>query len=154
MDDARGSAVAGHEDDLAFCSTIGLFRDVPADDLRTVLTLMKAERFAPGEIILKEGDVTNDFLIVRRGEVEVFVTKGAKHVHITKLGAGSYFGEMSVFDDYPRSTNIAALTEVVALRIDRDSFRAFLRGNAAALYQMCKVFSHRLRNTNTALARH
>lgn len=154
MDSATVTPPAGDQDDVAFFGSIGLFREVPADQLVTMMGLMKREHFAAGSIILKEGDATNDLLIVRAGEVEVFVIKKDERLHITNLGPGSYFGEMSVFDDYPRSANVSAITNVVALRIDRDAFRAFLRGNPAALYQMCAVFSHRLRNTNSALARH
>ena len=154
MHDMSAPPLAANDDDLAFYASIGLFSDVPADELRTIVALMKSECFEAGAVILKEGDATNDLLIVRSGKVEVFVNKGSEKVHITSLGAGSYFGEMSVFDDYPRSANVGAETTVTTLRIDRDAFRVFLRGNPTVLYQMCKVFSHRLRNTNTALARH
>lgn len=142
------------DDDTVFFRCIGLFSDVPVKELRVVRALMRKEQFAGGEVILREGEATNDLLIVRSGKVEVFVNKGTERRHITDLGAGSYFGEMSVFDDYPRSANVAAVTDVVTLRIDRDAFRGFLRANPSALYQMCAVFSHRLRNTNSALARH
>lgn len=154
MHDMNAPLLAANDDDMAFLAGIGLFQDVPGDELRTILALMKREQFEAGQVILTEGDASNDLLIVRSGKVEVFVNKGAQKVHITDLGPGSYFGEMSVFDDYPRSANVGACATVTTLRIDRDAFRAFLRGNPAALYQMCKVFSHRLRNTNSALARH
>jgi CRP-like cAMP-binding protein len=140
--------------DLEFLNTITLFRDVPQEELRNVLGMITPQTFAAGEIILKEGEATNDLLIVRRGKVEVFVSRGDQKVHITTLGPKSYFGEMSVFDDYPRSASVIAVTEVLACRIDRDSFRVFLKANPSALFQMCTVFSHRLRNTNSALAKH
>ena len=71
-----------------------------------------------------------------------------------QLGPQAYFGEMSVFDDYPRSANVRAVGDVRALRIDRDFLREFLRNNPAALFQICTVFSHRLRNANSSLVKH
>ena len=84
---------------------------------------MRHESFAAGAIILKDGDPTNDLLIVREGTVAVYVTKDDKKIEITRLGPMSYFGEMSVFDEYPRSANVEAVTDVVACRIERDTFR-------------------------------
>lgn len=141
-------------DDLAFLRSNALFRDVPDDQLRQVLNAATVERFQAGEVILLEGEATNDLLIVQEGTVEVYVTRAGENISIVKLGPQSYFGEMSVFDDYPRSANVRAITDVTALRIDRDFFRGFLKDNAATLYQICTVFSHRLRNTNSALTKH
>ncbi len=126
---------------------------MPVSERHEILNLVTSESFAAGDIILMEGEATNDLLIVRQGTVEVYVSKDGVRIPITTLGPTSYFGEMSVFDDYPRSANVAAVTDVVAFRIDRQSFRTFLKANPAVLFQMCTIFSHRLRNTNTALAK-
>ncbi|MHB1204350.1 MAG: cyclic nucleotide-binding domain-containing protein [Rhodospirillaceae bacterium] len=152
--DGFESTTLNNETDLAFFSGIALFRDVPHQDLQRIAAMVTHENFAAGDIILMEGEATNDLLIVREGTVEVYVSRDGQKISITKLGPTSYFGEMSVFDDYPRSAHVAAVTDVVTCRIDRDSFRAFLKANPAALFQMCTVFSHRLRNTNSALAKH
>lgn len=152
--DGFESATLNDDTDLAFFSGIALFRDVPQQDLQRIAAMVTHENFSAGEIILMEGEATNDLLIVREGAVEVYVSRDGHKISITKLGPTSYFGEMSVFDDYPRSAHVAAVTDVVTCRIDRDSFRAFLKANPAALFQMCTVFSHRLRNTNSALSKH
>jgi CRP-like cAMP-binding protein len=141
------------EDDLAFFNTVTLFREVPESELLAIRKIARYESFTAGQLILKEGDPTNDLLIVREGTVTVFVNRDGKKIEITQIGPTSYFGEMSVFDDYPRSANVEATTDVVACRIEREAFRAFVRANPAALFQMCTVFSHRLRNTNSALTK-
>jgi len=148
------SKPVGSNEDLAFFASVPLFRAVPENELLQIVSMTQVESFAAGEVILLEGEATNDLLIVRSGKIEVYVKRDDKKIPITELGAGSYFGEMSVFDDYPRSANVSAVTDVVAFRIDRDLFRTFLKANPTALFQMCTVFSHRLRNTNSALAKH
>ncbi len=140
--------------DLDFLNSVALFRHVPEQDLKSILAIAMVERFEPGEIVLIEGEATNDLIILREGTVEVYVSRGEEKIPITELGPKSYFGEMSVFDDYPRSANVRAVSAVTVLRVDRDSFRQLLHSNPAALFQMCTVFSHRLRNTNSALAKH
>jgi len=142
------------DDSLAFFGGVALFRDVPQSEIQKLAALATRENFYAGDVILMEGEATNDLLIVRTGKVQVYVKRGDQKIHITELGPMSYFGEMSVFDDYPRSANVGAVTDVVAYRIDRDDLRAFLKTNPLALFQMCTVFSHRLRNTNSALTKH
>lgn len=142
------------EEGLAFLSTVALFRDVPQNELQQLAALATREDFSAGEVILLEGEATNDLIIVRTGKVQVYVMRSNEKIHITELGPMSYFGEMSVFDDYPRSANVAAVTDVVCYRLDRDALRTFLKTNPGALFQMCTVFSHRLRNTNSALTKH
>jgi len=140
--------------DVAFFNSVGLFRDVPPRSLLQLLKVVRTVHFKAGDTIITQGDTTSDFLIVREGDVEVFVLRGADEVPITRLGPTSYFGEMAVFDSYPRSASVRALTDVTAFTISRDDFRQFLQSNATALFQMCTVFTHRLRNTNSALSKH
>jgi CRP-like cAMP-binding protein len=154
MNVMRSNIEIGREDDIAFLQSVALFRDVPERELLLIRQLIRYERFEAGTVILREGEPTNDFLIVREGDVGVFVLRDSQKFEITQLGPTSYFGEMSIFDDYPRSANVEALTDVIACRIDRNPFRMFLRTNPGALFQMCTVFSHRLRKTNSILAKH
>ena len=142
------------EDDLAFFKSVTLFYDVPDGELIEIRKIARYESFKAGEIILKGGEPTNDPLIVREGMVAVFVVRDSEKIEITQIGPRSYFGEMSIFDDYPRSANVEAATDVVACRIDRDALRHFIRTHPAALFQTCTVFSHRLRNTNSVLTKH
>jgi len=140
--------------DVAFLGTIALFRDISDHERRLVRHMMQPISFKAGDVILLEGDPTDDLMIVREGTVSVYVTRNGEKVEITQLGAGSYFGEMSIFDEYPRSANVSAVSDVVAYRIEKDVFRDFVRAYPSVLFQMCTVFSHRLRNTNSVLARH
>jgi CRP-like cAMP-binding protein len=142
-----------YDDGLTFLANVALFRAVPQPELEQLMSIAITEPFRAGEIILMEGEATNDLLIVRAGQVEVYVMRGGEKVPITTLGPTSYFGEMSVFDEYPRSAYVRAISDVTVYRFDRDSFRVFLKAHPETLYQMCTVFSHRLRNTNSALAK-
>ncbi len=139
--------------ELAFLGTIALFRDISDHERKLVAQMMQPIRFTAGQKILQEGDPTDDLVIVREGNVSVSVTRGGEEVEITKLGVGSYFGEMSIFDEYPRSANVTAVADVTAYRIENALFKDFVRAYPAVLFQMCTVFSHRLRNTNSVLAR-
>ncbi|TAK99048.1 MAG: cyclic nucleotide-binding domain-containing protein, partial [Rhodospirillaceae bacterium] len=111
--------------------------------------------FAAGSIIFEKDSLTSDFVIIQDGMVSVFIPSAGEGdaIELARLGRGSYFGEMAIFDDYPRSASTYAVTDVRVCLIGKDAFRSFLRFHPATLFQMCKVFSHRIRNTNSMLAK-
>ena len=150
---ATMDATVSVPDDLTFLAGLPLFRDVPAHELRILSRFMRRETFAPGKIVFRQDDPGFDLIVIREGTVCVFLTRDSERIDLAELGAGSYFGEMSLFDEYPRSANAEALTEVKVFRLDRPAFFSFVRNHPASLIQMCKIFSHRLRNTNSFLTK-
>ena len=49
--------------------------------------------------------------LVRKGELQVFVTQGSKEVNLAVVGAGGMIGEMALFDQKPRSASVRAKEE-------------------------------------------
>jgi CRP-like cAMP-binding protein len=140
-------------DDLSFLSTITLFRDIPNHDLRFLARLLRHQQYAAGEVIFEKDALTSDLVIIQDGTVSVYIPSAGQTLELARLGRGSYFGEMAIFDDYARSASTVAVTDVRVCLIGKDAFRSFLRFHPATLFQMCKVFSHRIRNTNSMLAK-
>ncbi|MBC7538161.1 MAG: cyclic nucleotide-binding domain-containing protein [Bacteriovorax sp.] len=51
----------------------------------------------------------NDLYIIQSGKVMVFVQKGSEIIPIAYLGKDEYIGELSFFDDEPRSASIMCM---------------------------------------------
>lgn len=49
-----------------------------------------------------------------------------KNLFVTELGPGSYFGEMSLVADIPRSATLTAKDRSVLLVLEREAFQSFL----------------------------
>jgi CRP-like cAMP-binding protein/Zn-dependent protease len=84
---------------------------------------------APGQEVLRQGQVGDAFYAVQSGQVEV-VGDGKR---VAVLGPGSYFGEVALLLDVPRTATVRAMTPVRAYRLDREGFdrlvrQAFRRG--------------------------
>jgi CRP-like cAMP-binding protein/Zn-dependent protease len=85
--------------------------------------------FSPGEQIMREGDVGDSFYALSSGQVDIF--KGERLVNT--IGRGSYFGEVALLMEVPRTATVVARTPVRAFRLDSDGFDrlvgdAFRRG--------------------------
>ncbi len=77
------------------------------------------------EILFREGDRGDAFYLILSGTVEVFEEKLNKHLNT--LQAGSFFGEVALMLDPPRSAAVKALENTVLFTIDRLNFQQLLQ---------------------------
>ena len=74
------------------------------------------ESFAPGAVLMKEGDPGDAFFFLKTGAVEVTTMKGAEKINLADLAAGDFFGEVSVITAQPRTATVLALSPVVVIK--------------------------------------
>jgi serine phosphatase RsbU (regulator of sigma subunit) len=94
--------------------------------------------------------------IIINGQVNVTkFNDDGKEIHITKLGSGSYFGEVALIDNRPRSANINAEDETTVLRLKKSAFEKLLvedKTFAINFYRNClNETLERMRETATNL---
>jgi CRP-like cAMP-binding protein len=150
---ASRAETADANGEVAFLRAVPLFDGVADSELALLAKLFKYATYAAGDLILEFGTPSTELVMVSEGRVQVFVEKNGEKITLTTLGRGAYFGEMAIFDQYPRSANVAAVTAVKTCSLDREQFLSFLANHPSLLFQMCKVFTHRLRNTNSLLTK-
>lgn len=126
---------------------VPMFRDLDKHTLARVEKMARERTFAPGEVIVKEGDEGVGFFLVTEGSVEVS-KDGAE---LTKLGAGEFFGEMALLDNFRRSATVKALTPTRTLAMLRSDFISELRANADLAVEMLVFMSRRVRDADTRL---
>lgn len=105
----------------------------------------------PGQILFKEGEKSNGMFLVRRGELQVFVTQGTKEVKLAVVGAGGMIGEMALFDQKPRSASVRANGETEVSHITNDDFGNLMKQIPKWFVGLMTTLSGRLRTTNDRL---
>jgi CRP/FNR family transcriptional regulator, cyclic AMP receptor protein len=136
----------GH-DWLATLEEVPLFEGVSKRHLRRIAKLAHIRRFAPGSAIVRTGDPGRAFFVLLDGNVKV-VRAGARD---RRLGIGDYFGEMALLDDAPRSADVVAAGEVLALMIDRAAFTKVLRSEPTLAQALLRTLAGRLRAAETSI---
>jgi CRP-like cAMP-binding protein len=87
-----------------------------------------ARRAAPvGEVICREGEKGDEFFVVLQGLVDVTADDFGTARPIAQLGRGSFFGEMAVIANQPRSATVTALQPCDLLCFGRASVEAVLK---------------------------
>ena len=111
-----------------------------ARELDEVVALADGRAVDPGTVIVREGDAATEFFVVGSGEVSV--SRGGKDV--ARLGPGSFFGEIALFDDTPRTATVTATTGTTLVAVDRDAFQQLLADIPGLRDGVLRGMAHRL----------
>lgn len=115
---------------------------------------MKRHNFDSGAMIFRQGERSGAAYLIVDGDVEILRQGPDGHDRVLDvLGRGSYFGEMGVIDDQPRSASARARGPVVCVSVEREEFMDMLLRNPQEAIDLLKVLFDRLRRTSAKLAR-
>jgi CRP-like cAMP-binding protein len=114
----QGNAAAGGGDNKQFLTKVELFKRLPPEELPNLANKMESVTIEPGTTIIKQGDLGNEFFVIKTGSAKVVVNEE----NVATLKGGDYFGEQALLRDDPRNASIIAQTTIEALKITRDKF--------------------------------
>ncbi len=108
-------------------SRVPIFRRLSAPQVAALARLVTLERFASGDLIVREGEPGDRLYLVAQGHVEV-VAEGAagRARRLAELRDGDYFGEVALLRNTPRMASVRALSPTSTLVIARQPFLALL----------------------------
>jgi eukaryotic-like serine/threonine-protein kinase len=81
----------------------------------------EAQRFAAGEIIVRQGEAADTAYIIEKGRCEVFVEHIGQRTSVRVLTEGEVFGETATLSTGVRTATVIALEEVVLRVVTRES---------------------------------
>ena len=131
---------------------IPMFRNVDPKRLRLFAFMGETLTYLAGERLFEKGDEGNAAYIIMLGEVDVLVPVDGGETAVAMLGPKEIFGEMAVLCNQPRSTAIAARTDVTVLRLQRTAFLNLLREFPDIALEVIRVLASRLEATTRELA--
>src|SRR5262249_24752186 len=131
-----------------------LFDTMAPADIEALAKKLVELSLGKGDIVFNKGESGASMYLVRSGTLRVFLPPegDSPSVVLKDLTAGDFFGELSLFDDKPRSASVeatAAGTELLELR--RDDFTDHLSRSKAATLAILSELAERLRETNAML---
>lgn len=118
-------------------------------DLNLLKRLGEVKSFKLNDFIFLEGDLGETMYILIKGKVGVYINSFMDEPFIVnELKTGSFFGEMSLIDNMPRSATIIALEDnTLALEIDKKNFDALIVEDLEISYRIIRTLCERLKNT-------
>ena len=91
----------------------------------SIADALKQVKFSDGEVIIKQGDKGDNFYILKSGECSCTIKSSADAdpVEVLRVKEGGYFGEIALLTDQARKASVTAVGDVVALSLDRGTFK-------------------------------
>jgi small-conductance mechanosensitive channel/CRP-like cAMP-binding protein len=108
-------------------SEVHLFDGLSESERQLLAREMGNAPFAKGEILTKQGTEAHWLYIIVKGDVSVRVEKDGVEAEVARLGAGDFFGEMSLMTGEKRAATVLALSEVDCLRLDKEAFQELVK---------------------------
>ncbi len=90
---------------------IPLFSDLPEDAFIALFEKCPLQRFEQGQLVFEQGDKADAFYVICGGRAQVFRTDQGVRRDIATLEEGSFFGEMALLSEAPRSASVEAASE-------------------------------------------
>jgi CRP-like cAMP-binding protein/Fe-S-cluster-containing dehydrogenase component len=102
---------------------VPMFADLAPDFIEHLKETVELQRFAPGQVIARQGDAADSFYLVRIGFVKISENYPGGELVLAYLSRGDYFGEIGLLGGGVRTANCIALDHVEVVRIPGDDFR-------------------------------
>jgi len=129
---------------------IPLFESLTEAERNILAGLWHPRTLKAGAILFKKGDAGDSMFVVEEGIIEVSIPGelGRPSIRVSVFHEGDFFGELSLFDNLPRTASAIAMEDCRLLEMKRNDFRAFLLERPAVALSMLGEISKRLRATN------
>jgi CRP/FNR family transcriptional regulator, cyclic AMP receptor protein len=112
----------GHNTKIDLIKGVPLFTAASKQELAEIASIADEIDLPAGKVLIKEGDSGREFFVLIEGAADV--ERGGKKV--ASLGAGDFFGEISLIAKTPRNATITTTSPVRALVITDRAFRQLL----------------------------
>jgi CRP/FNR family transcriptional regulator len=133
---------------------VPVFEELADDDLRRVADVTVPRRFAPGEVVFREGDDSDTCYVVHAGHARALREHpDGRQITLATFGPGDIFGELAMFDDERRSATVEAADQLDVLGILGGDMRRLLRRHPDMAVKLVISLGRRLRAANERLAR-
>ena len=139
--------------ELKLLKNIPLFSELSHGELGELLELIEKRRYPKGSIVLYKGDEGQVIYLILKGKVNVdLIDENGKEIILSTLKSGNYFGEMSAFDQMPRSATIITVEDSEFLVISQKIITDQIKKNPKIALKLLSEMSRRLREADEQIS--
>ena len=111
----------------SFLAEVPLLVSLESYERHKIADALESKTYEEGQVVIKQGDVGDNFYLVESGEAVVTQTDehGKDHVLVT-LKKGSYFGELALINDKPRAATVTAKGRLKVALLGKKAFSRLL----------------------------
>jgi CRP-like cAMP-binding protein len=123
---------------------VELFNTLHDNELAEIAERLVYTPFVQGDLMMRQGAIAHWLYIVISGTADVFLElpDGGQR-RIDSIHGGCFLGEMGLMTGDPRSATVIAQSEVLAYRLDKESFQKVLDKRPELAVEISKLLANR-----------
>jgi CRP-like cAMP-binding protein len=126
---------------VAIMKSVDMFAETPDHTLASVARIVEEVELTAGQSLFHEGEPGDCLYIVVEGELRVH----SRDRTLTRLGPGRVVGELALLDPEPRSASVAALSDALLFRIDKEPFEEVMADRPEIALGIIRTLTRRIR---------
>ncbi len=138
------------QDALLGLKKVAFLSLLPNDAIESLALKAKCCTFPKQTIIITEKDETDSLYIIISGKVKIFTSdNGGREVTLVTQESGSYFGELALLANEPRSASVITLEKTVCGVISKTDFTVWLTEHPDVTLNLLGDLSQKVRQLTT-----
>ena len=125
-------------------ATSPLFKPFGKQERNALVEKFKARDVEQGEVVLREGKLSDGLFVLMTGELEVSKQKGDEVLRLARLKEGDVFGEISLLTKSAATATVAAVRHSTLLRLPRETFDEVISTHPQILMLVSELSDERL----------
>eukprot|EP00163_Fabomonas_tropica_P015524 TRINITY_DN2832_c0_g1_i1.p1 TRINITY_DN2832_c0_g1~~TRINITY_DN2832_c0_g1_i1.p1 ORF type:complete len:676 (-),score=118.38 TRINITY_DN2832_c0_g1_i1:248-2275(-) len=129
-------------------SKVEFFKDCSQNFIDSLVVKLQSEVYAPGDFIIRQGDIGQEMYFISGGQVDVIISGGKA---VNTIGEGEFFGEIALLHSLTRTASVVARSYCEVLRLSRQGLEEALILYPEQLAKIEAIAGARFHATNEVL---
>ena len=130
-----------------------LFAALPISAIEDLTARVSVRKVAVGSAVVAQDEPGDAMFVIMSGRVKVVIFgESGREVTLSLLRAGDSFGEMSLFDQGPRSAHCLAIEPTTLLVLSRDDLMKHMQAHPRTAINLVSEMARRLRRADETIA--
>ena len=140
-----------------FLKDVDIFSNLNDTERHSIAEVLSTHSYDAGEALFQQDDPGTEMFILREGTIAIEMeTAQGESLEIATLSAGEFLGEMSIFEDAPRSATCRAKERSVLYGLSMEEFSRLMKERPGVaitvMNRMLRIVAARLRRSSAFLS--
>lgn len=138
-------------EEVELLKLVPIFSKIEQAKLKLLAFTSERVNFAVGQEVCHQGDPGDTMYVILGGTADVLIDTAGGQIAVAEMKKNSFFGEIAILCDVPRTATIKAKEPLSTLKITKDMFYRLVAEFPQMAVEIMRELAHRLEDTNEKL---
>lgn len=138
-------------EEVELLKLVPIFSKIEQAKLKLLAFTSERVNFAVGQEVCHQGDPGDTMYVILGGTADVLIDTAGGQIAVAEMKKNSFFGEIAILCDVPRTATIKAKEPLSTLKITKDMFYRLVAEVPQMAVEIMRELAHRLEDANQKL---